>query len=144
MSRLDRPGLQAERTGLAWERTSLALLVNGALLVLHHLRGTGPAGLPLAGAGLVVALLCVVLGARRARRIRSGAPVAVARRSLLLVGTAVVAFGLAVVVVLAVGSAGVDLPGSWWPRPTTGCGSFAVAAEPAGWGQGPGAPRRPG
>ncbi|CAA9430588.1 MAG: hypothetical protein AVDCRST_MAG66-3268 [uncultured Pseudonocardia sp.] len=53
-----------------------------------------------------------MLGARRARQIRSGAPVVVARRSLLLVGTAVVAFGVAVVVVLMVGSAGVDLPGS--------------------------------
>lgn len=103
MTRSDLPGLQAERTSLAWDRTALALLVNGALFVLHHLGGTGPAGLPLAGAGLAVALLCAVLGARRARQIRSGAPVVVARRSLLLVGTAVVAFGIAVVVVLMVG-----------------------------------------
>lgn len=103
MNRSDLPGLQAERTSLAWERTALALLVNGALLVLHHLRGTGPAGLPLAGAGLAAALLCAVLGARRARHIRSAAPVHVARPSLVGIGTAVAAFGIAVVVVLILG-----------------------------------------
>lgn len=36
MSRLtDRPGLQAERTIMAWDRTVLGVLANGALLLLR-------------------------------------------------------------------------------------------------------------
>ncbi len=45
------PGLQAERTTLAWTRTSFALLANGALLTLKNLHSA--AGLP----GLIPALL---------------------------------------------------------------------------------------
>lgn len=86
---------------MAWERTALGLLVNGALLVLRHLRGNAVPAVVVAVLGLALAGVCAVLGARRARRIRSGGPVAVARRSVLVIGVAVLVFCLAVTAVLA-------------------------------------------
>lgn len=103
-SRSDLPGLQAERTSLAWERTALALLVNGTLLLLGHLRGTGWSALPVSVVGLVLAVVCAVLGARRARRIRSGGSVAVARTTIVVTGVAVLIFCLAVMAVLVGGA----------------------------------------
>lgn len=64
----EKPGLQAERTQLSWERSAFSFLVAGAL----PLFGQGPFDdgrtmLPVAGA--LLAILCVGLGRRRARRI---------------------------------------------------------------------------
>ena len=55
------PGLQPERTVLAWRRTALALLVNGALVLRAAVQGESPtlaiaAALVLAAAAVVVAL----------------------------------------------------------------------------------------
>lgn len=66
--RQEKPGLQAERTQLSWERSGLSFLVAGALPLL----GAGPldagrAVLPIVGA--VLAMLTTWLGHRRARRI---------------------------------------------------------------------------
>lgn len=61
-------GLQAERTALAWSRTSFAVLGNGALLLLrelHHYNGP----LRLAPA-VVVALATYLIGLRRQRLLR--------------------------------------------------------------------------
>ena len=66
----DRPGLQPERTHLAWERSALGFLASGALLLL---RSRGPLPLAralLAGAALVLALLVAGLGLRRAQQTR--------------------------------------------------------------------------
>lgn len=64
------PGLQPERTGLAWRRTGLALAV-GSLVALRVVPGPGDGGwtlLPgLAGLGLALAVL--VLGERRYRQV---------------------------------------------------------------------------
>jgi hypothetical protein len=63
----EKPGLQAERTQLSWERSALSFLVAGALPLL----GQGPLNdgrmvLPAVGAAL--AILTVWLGHRRAPR----------------------------------------------------------------------------
>ena len=72
MSRPD-PGLQRERTAMAWSRTGLAVLVN-ALIVLRA--GAQANQLPLLGLGfllLAAAGGAVACGAWRARRLATGA-----------------------------------------------------------------------
>ena len=69
MSGSDPPGLQHERTALAWQHTGLAMLANGALLLLHHPPGQGPRLAPAALAGLLAALTWA-LGRRRRRVLR--------------------------------------------------------------------------
>ncbi len=62
------PGLQPERTTLAWSRTSFAFLVNGALLMIRDLHGSvGPAGLIPAILAGAVALATYVIAFQRQR-----------------------------------------------------------------------------
>ena len=65
----DRPGLQAERTELAWERSGIGLLAAAALLLVRHVE---PAlgRVVLVVAYRTVALLTVWLGRMRGRQIR--------------------------------------------------------------------------
>jgi uncharacterized membrane protein YidH (DUF202 family) len=66
--RPEKPGLQAERTQLSWERSALSFLAAGALSLLGH--GPLDAGrtvLPAVGA--LLAILAVWLGHRRAGRV---------------------------------------------------------------------------
>jgi len=77
-----KPGLQAERTQLSWERSAISFLVAGAL----PLFGRGPLTdgrivLPVVGA--LLAILVVWLGRRRARRFT-----AVPKAEVILVGCA--------------------------------------------------------
>ncbi|OBB63249.1 DUF202 domain-containing protein [Mycobacterium sp. 852014-50255_SCH5639931] len=64
-------GSQAERTTLAWTRTSFAFLGNGALLMIKNLHGSvGPnAFIPAALAG-AVALATFVIAVRRQRTLQ--------------------------------------------------------------------------
>jgi uncharacterized membrane protein YidH (DUF202 family) len=62
------PGLQAQRTSLAWTRTSFAVLANGALLMVRDIRHHS-AGLGLASASIAVVIAAVtfLIGVRRQR-----------------------------------------------------------------------------
>ena len=65
-------GLAAERTALAWQRTSLALAVNGGLLLVRSPLG-GTAGAAVAGAAFLLAGWVAVLASRRRRSLERDA-----------------------------------------------------------------------
>jgi uncharacterized membrane protein YidH (DUF202 family) len=87
-------GLQAERTGLAWSRTSLAVGANAALLAVRELSHVGPSlGLVPAALALVVALATAAYGVYRTRVLRHAPlprPLAASRAVPLLGGSVVV------------------------------------------------------
>jgi uncharacterized membrane protein YidH (DUF202 family) len=91
----DRPAstFPAERTILAWTRTSFAFLVNGVLLTIKDWHGaSGPAGyIPAALAG-AAALCSYVIALKRQRTLgQRPMPSRIApRRAVHIVGTAVV------------------------------------------------------
>jgi uncharacterized membrane protein YidH (DUF202 family) len=63
------PGLQPERTALAWRRTALALVI-GSLLGLRVLPALlGPVGLLVAAAGVIAALAVLAAAHLRYRRV---------------------------------------------------------------------------
>ncbi|OBK27413.1 hypothetical protein A5634_23170 [Mycobacterium asiaticum] len=61
------PGGPAERTALAWTRTSFAFLANGVLLALQDVHGAGqrPGALLPAGVACAAALATYVIARRR-------------------------------------------------------------------------------
>lgn len=61
----DRPGLQAERTILSWDRTAVGFVANGALVAVRHIDAVPPAQLAVAAVALLLAVSCT--GARRQR-----------------------------------------------------------------------------
>jgi len=78
------PGLQPERTALAWSRTGLAVLVN-ALLVVRAGIGHGAVGVSLMGALLLGgAVVLMAAGAWRGRALRGDWPVAAPPEPLVL------------------------------------------------------------
>lgn len=92
-------GLQAERTVLAWTRTSFAVVANGVLLVikqLPHYRGAGP--LILGAISAVVAVVVYLVGLQRQRTLaRRPLPHDVtARRQVHLIGGLVIVLTLAI------------------------------------------------
>jgi uncharacterized membrane protein YidH (DUF202 family) len=98
-----KPGLQAERTLLSWERSSLGLLVGGALVLIRH-HGPPIAGrVVLAALAGLSALVVLGLGYRRSRRIRTESTtcVEVPTLEVLVLGYGTAAFGLAVAIALA-------------------------------------------
>lgn len=99
----DKPGLQAERTLLSWERSAFGFLVGGALLLLrpHGPLGYGRSGLAII-AGLL-ALLALWLGYRRSRRVHldEGATTLDAPRlEIVVLGYSTAGFALLIVTAL--------------------------------------------
>ena len=105
-SRVDRPGLQAERTVLAWDRTALALLGNGALLLVGDVRGTSDVLLLAAALAPVAAVTVAILGRRRSRQLSQPRTDTLAGASLpvLVAGAATVSVGFAVLFEMLMGS----------------------------------------
>jgi uncharacterized membrane protein YidH (DUF202 family) len=67
----DLPGLQPERTELAWERTALGILVSGVFLLLRQEGSLTRGRVLLAGCALLMGVMAAVTGWRRGRRIRA-------------------------------------------------------------------------
>ena len=95
MTREPPPGLQVERTGLAWERTAVGALATAVLLVLRvHAASPPTAFLPAAGA-LALALGLAVIGRRRMRRC-VGRPVAAAPAAVFAARACTAALGVVI------------------------------------------------
>lgn len=66
-------GLQAERTGLAWSRTSLGIAANAALLAVREVgRVPLPVALVPAVLALLIAAATAIYGRHRTARLRQG------------------------------------------------------------------------
>lgn len=93
---------------LSWERSAFGFLVGGALVMLRQHGPLGPGRTALALTAMVLALLVLALGYRRARQIRAGAVgggrvvVPAPRTEILLIGGATIAFAATVVVALLI------------------------------------------
>ncbi len=98
-------GLQAERTGLAWSRTSLAVGANAALLAVREIEHSGPAlALVPAVMALLVSLATAAYGVHRTRVLRHAPlprPLAAGRAVPLLGGSVVLLAVVSGVVLLS-------------------------------------------
>lgn len=95
MSGAGRRGLQAERTTLAWTRTSFAVLVNGALLTIKDLHGVAvPSDLIAPVLAAVVAGCTYVISLQRQWTLQQRPlPARITpRRDVYILGFGVVAF----------------------------------------------------
>jgi uncharacterized membrane protein YidH (DUF202 family) len=103
------PGLQPERTLLAWRRTCLALGLSAALAVRFAAETLGPAAAVLGALGIGTALAAYLVSARRYRT---------AQAELRAAGRVPVdgaALGLLTMTLLATGAAAaVYVAGAWW------------------------------
>ncbi len=99
------PGLQAERTMMAWQRTSLGVGAIGALL-LHHTGGRTLLAIP-GAAGLLAALVLLVATEHRyvrtVRRVTAGEP-ASSQTLIRVVSGITVLLALAALVIVVPGS----------------------------------------
>jgi uncharacterized membrane protein YidH (DUF202 family) len=92
------PGLPAQRTLMAWDRTALALIAHGALLVIKHPGESGPARWVPAVLSLGLALMVAAFGRTRALEIADADRTRYARvptSQLVAITAGVVALGLA-------------------------------------------------
>ena len=106
------PGLQPERTLLAWRRTALALVVVSAFATRYLAVELGPVAGALGGAGILLSAFAVASAHLRYRKVVHGfaaadageAPLPAGGRTLALVAASALAIGaagLAIVLALA-------------------------------------------
>jgi hypothetical protein len=93
MMRNPPPGLQVERTGLAWERTAVGAFATAVLLALRVHAGAGPAAFLPAAAALALALGLTAVGRRRMRACERR-PVVAAPTAVLVAGACTAALGV--------------------------------------------------
>jgi Domain of unknown function (DUF202) len=96
-------GLPAERTALAWTRMLLAVLANGALLMVRSAHAYNASGRPIAvGLAGILALITCLIGRRRQRTLahRPLPQRITPRREVYLVGISVLVLILVVTVAL--------------------------------------------
>src|SRR5262249_39732218 len=91
----ERPGLQAERTQLAWERTAIGFLAAGAIPLLREGGPLAFARTSMAIIAILLALLVIRLSWVRARRMRLPP-----RMEIYLIGWATAVFATIIVVFL--------------------------------------------
>ena len=100
------PGLQIERTLLAWQRTALALAIASAIAIRLLAVEIGPAGVAIGIAGLVLAAVAYATAGRRYRRahleLTGGLRLPDAGVVIAIVGAATLVLALAGVVVVIV------------------------------------------
>ena len=99
MSQSSKPGLQPERTRLAWERTSLGFLAIAALVLFRHNGPLAPGRTVVAVLSLLIALIVMAAGQLRARRMRASAWPAV-----LVLGIATVTLAVVITALMAFSS----------------------------------------
>jgi uncharacterized membrane protein YidH (DUF202 family) len=98
-------GLQAERTALAWTRTSLAIVANGVLLLVKDFpQSGGPLRMSVAGLAAAIAIGAYLVGARRQRVLcRRPLPQRITpRHEVHLVGALILMFIVVVALILFV------------------------------------------
>ena len=96
--RYDKPGLQAERTQLSWERTAIGFLAGGAIPLLHEGGPLAFGRTSLAILAILLALLVISLGFMRSKRLRMPP-----KAQIYLIGGATAGFATVIVVFLASG-----------------------------------------
>ena len=102
----EKPGLQAERTQLAWERRALVFLVRGAIPLLREEGPLAGGRSALAISAVLLAALVVWFGILRGRRTLEVHPVgghkiiASPRNQVLVLGWATAGFATMIVVLL--------------------------------------------
>ncbi len=62
-----KPGLQIERTHLAWERTAMSFLAIAAIILFHHSGPLGPARTTLATLTILLSILGFLISRSRGR-----------------------------------------------------------------------------
>jgi putative membrane protein len=100
-----RPGLQAERTELSWERTAIGFLLGGSIPLLREGGPLAFARTLLAITAVLLALVVMFLSRTRAQRIRTrltagGNVVPAATVDVRLIGWATCGFASMIVVLL--------------------------------------------